>query len=68
MSAFSPSEAIFAWLDGDYTIYDVPVLVSAIRKDPRITLSDAAIVEFMDEAMMKGWKVSTCVRRLAAAR
>ena len=68
LSALSPMEAIQAWLDGDYGLGDWPAMVSAIRKDSRISISDTAIVDFMDEAAMKPLLASTCMKRLVAAR
>lgn len=50
----SPADAARALLDGAFTIGDEPPLCFALRKDPRVTLHDDAIMdvffEMMDEA------------------
>lgn len=68
LSALSAHEAIHAWLDGDFGIADPPAMISAIRKDPRITMSVAEIQDSMMSALERGWAVSTCLKRLVGAR
>ena len=50
----SPAEAARALLDGEFTIGDEPPLCFALRKDPRITLDDDAILEVFFEMMDEG--------------
>lgn len=68
LRALSPTAAIAAWLEGDFGLGDTPAMISAMRKDPRISVSDAAIHGFMMNAMAKGWAVSSCLRWLVKAR
>ncbi len=49
LAQLSPVDAARALLDGDFTIGDEPPLCFAIRRDPRVTLDDDAIMDvFMD--------------------
>ena len=69
MDAFKklpPLEAIQAWLDGDFGMDEESDLCAAIRKDPRITLSDDKISEIISEAMDDESDAATCLERLAA--
>jgi hypothetical protein len=54
LSALSPAEAVQAWLDGDFAMGDEPALISAIRKDQRISLSDDDLEDAMLDAMDEG--------------
>lgn len=47
----TPVEAARAWLCGEFSIFDEPALLAAIRKDERIKLSDARIAEFFFKAL-----------------
>jgi len=65
----SPLEAMQVWLDGDFGIDEEPALCTAIRKDPRITLSDDDIIDRMVDAMEEDCDAATClVEHLAAAK
>jgi hypothetical protein len=62
----SPLEAAAAWLRGNFAIYDEPAMVEAIRRDYRITLIDADIVEFFFGVMGEsGWDPQLCLDTLA---
>ena len=50
----SPAQAARALLDGEFTIGDEPPLCFALRKDPRVTLDDDAILEVFFEMMDEG--------------
>jgi hypothetical protein len=52
------------WLEGDFGIDDEPAMVEAIRKDPRVTLSDEQILVLMSEALEEGWDAQTTLERL----
>jgi hypothetical protein len=51
LKSLSPSEAVNAWLDGDFGFGDEPTLVAAILKDFRIRLSPEKIEKFMSDTM-----------------
>ncbi len=51
LKSLSPSEAVSAWLDGDFGFGDEPALVAAILKDSRIKLAPEKIEEFMSDIM-----------------
>ena len=53
LRTLSPVEAVKAWLDGDFGVDDEAALISAIRKDSRITRSDDEIIDFMADALME---------------
>jgi hypothetical protein len=63
-----PIAAIQAWLNGDFGLNEESALCVAIRKDPRITLSDDDISETIFEAMDDECDAATCLERLAAPR
>jgi hypothetical protein len=63
--ALPPIEAVRAWLEGDFGLGDEPAMISAIRKDSRITLSDADISEAMWEMHIAGRRsASRCLKQL----
>ena len=66
LSALAPIEAVRAWLDGDFGIGDEPALISAVRKDTRINLSDDAITDIIMDAMDDDWDPAACLEKLAA--
>lgn len=47
----TPVEAAKAWLSGEFGICDEAAMIEAIRKDARITLSDAEIRDFFFKAL-----------------
>jgi hypothetical protein len=47
----APIEAVIVFLDGDFGMGDEPALISAIRKDTRILLSDNEIIDAVCDAM-----------------
>jgi hypothetical protein len=61
LRALAPIEAVKAWLDGDFGIDDEPAMISAIRKDPRISLSDDGIIDAVCEAMDEGLDAQACL-------
>lgn len=67
LSALSPIDAVRAWLDGDFGIGDEPALISAIRKDSRIKISDDAIEDAVIDAMDEELDAETCMEHLAAS-
>ncbi len=68
LSALSPVDAVRAWLDGDFGIGDEPALISAIRKDSRIKISDDAIEDAVLDAMDEELDAEACLERLAGLR
>ena len=62
----NPIEAVRRWLGGDFGIDDEPAMIEAIRKDPRVSLSDDKIIELMGEAIDEGWEDQACLERLAS--
>jgi len=68
LSTLAPVDAVRAWLDGDFGIGDEPALISAIRKDSRISLSDDAITDAIMDAMDDGLDAPACLERLAGSR
>lgn len=67
LSALSPIEAVRAWLEGDFGIGDEPALISAIRKDSRIKISDDAIEDAIMEAMDEELEAEACFQRLTGS-
>jgi len=67
LQALGPIDAVKAWLEGDFGIDDEPAMISAIRKDPRISLSDDAIIDALSEAMDEGLSAEACLERLAGS-
>ncbi|HEX4122208.1 MAG TPA: hypothetical protein VH619_16445 [Verrucomicrobiae bacterium] len=63
LSALSPVDAVRAWLDGDFGIGDESALISAIRKDSRITISDEAIEDAIMDAMDEELDAEVCFKR-----
>ena len=63
----APIEALTVWLDGNFGIGDEPALISAIRKDTRISLSDDAIIDAVCDAMDEELSAQECLERLASA-
>ena len=64
LSALEPIDAVKAWLDGDFGMGDEPALISAIRKDRRISLSDDDIEEVILDAMDESLDAAVCLARL----
>jgi hypothetical protein len=64
LRALSPIDAVKAWLDGDFGIDDEPAMISAIRKDPRISLSDDEIIDAVCDGMDEGLDAAVCLERL----
>jgi len=65
LRALAPIDALKAWLDGDFGIDDEPAMISAIRKDPRVSLSDDQIIDAVCDAMDEGLDASACLERLS---
>jgi len=65
LRALSPVDAVQAWLEGDFGIGDEAAMIAAIRKDPRITVSDDEIVDTIFDAMDEELDARTCLERLA---
>ena len=68
LSALAPVDAVRTWLDGDFGMGDESALISAIRKDSRISLSDDAITDAIMDAMDDGLDAPACLERLAGSR
>ena len=68
LRALAPIEAVQAWLDGAFGIDDEPAMISAIRKDPRISLSDDHIINTICDGMDEGLDAQACLERLAGSR
>jgi hypothetical protein len=68
LSALLPVDAVRAWLDGDFGMGDEPALISAIRKEPCIKISDAAIEDAVLDAMDEGLDAEACLERLVGLR
>jgi hypothetical protein len=66
--SLTPIDAIQAFLDGDFGIGDERAIISAIRKDERITLSDDEIIDSIFDAMEKNLNSSECFERLASSK
>lgn len=64
-SELSPLEAVKAWLEGELAIGDEPALISAIRKDTRVTASDSDIEDVIIDAMDAETDAETCLEQLA---
>ena len=67
LSALSPVDAVRAWLDGDFGMGDEPALISAIRKDARIKISDDEIEDAIMDAMDDGTDAEACLKRLTGS-
>lgn len=67
LSALAPIDAIGSWLDGDFGMGDEPALISAIRKDPRVSMSDDDIEDVIMDAMEDGLDPTACLEKLASA-
>ena len=65
LNTLAPVEAVRAWLNGDFGMGDEPALISAIRKDTRISLSDDTIMDIISDAMEDGLDAPACLERLA---
>jgi hypothetical protein len=68
LSALAPVDAVHAWLNGDFGMGDETALISAIRKDLRISLSDDDITYAIMDAMDNGLDAPACLERLAKPR
>jgi hypothetical protein len=68
LSALAPVDAVRVWLDGDFGMGDEPALISAIRKDTRISLSDDDITDAIVDAMDNNLDAVACLERLAKPR
>ena len=64
LCSLSPLEAVRTWLDGDFGIDDEPALIEAIRKDPRVKLSDDQIIAVVCGAIDEGLAAKACLDRL----
>ena len=65
LRALTPIDAVKAWLDGDFGIDDEPAMISAIRKDARVSLSDDEIIGAVCDGMDEGLDAAACLERLA---
>lgn len=68
LSALAPVDAVRAWLAGDFGMGEEPALISAIRKDARISLSDDDITDAILDAMDNGLDAPACLEQLAIPR
>jgi hypothetical protein len=67
LKQLSPVESIQCWLDGDFGLDEESSLCFAIRKDPRITLSDDEIFDGVTEAIDTECNAHQCLERLAGS-
>jgi hypothetical protein len=68
LRALAPIDAVRTWLDGDFGIGDEPAMIAAIRKDPRVSLSDDNIIDAVCDAMEESLDAPACLERLARSR
>ena len=68
LRALAPIDAVRAWLDGDFGIGDEAAMITAIRRDARITLSDDDITDVVCDAMNEDIDALACLERLADSR
>ena len=66
LSRLAPIDAIHAFLAGDFGIGDETAIMTAIRRDPRVTLSNEEILDVLDGALEDGVNAETCLARLMA--
>jgi hypothetical protein len=67
LRGLSPTEAVKAWLEGDFGMGDEAALIEAIRKDKRITRSDDEIIDLMVEMMEESLDGQAVLDRLAGS-
>ncbi len=67
LRSINPLDAVRTWLEGDFGIGDEPLLIEAIRKDPRVKLSDDQIIAVVCSAMEEGLDANSCLERLTVA-
>jgi len=67
ISAFSPLDAVQAWLDGNFHFGEEDALIEAIRRDGRITVSDYDISESIINSIEHELDAAAALERLAAA-
>jgi hypothetical protein len=67
LRALAPVDAVRAWLDGGFSIGDEPAMITAIRRDARVSLSDDDIIKTVCSAMEEGLDAAACLERLAAS-
>ena len=68
LSELAPADAVQAWLDGNFGVGDEEALISAIRKDRRVSLSDDELEDVILDAMDAGLDAPACLARLAGSR
>ena len=68
LRALTAIDSVRAWLGGDFGIGDEPAMIAAIRKDPRVTLSDDEIADAICAAMDEDLDAEACLQRLASPR
>ena len=67
LQALAPIDAVRAWLNGEFGMGDEQAMITAIRRDTRISLSEDAIIATMFEAMTEGLDAPGCLERLAVS-
>ena len=65
LRALSPVEAVQTWLDFKFGIGDEPAMLEAIRRDSRVRVSDAEIINVIQNAMDEKLSAEACLERLA---
>jgi len=68
LQGLAPIDAVQAWLDGDFGIGDEAALIIAIRRDPRVTLSDDDMIDTIMDAMDENLDAPQCLERLVGSR
>jgi hypothetical protein len=51
LRSLSPRDAVKAFLDGDFGLAEEFAIIEAIRKDPRISISDDEIMDILSDNM-----------------
>jgi hypothetical protein len=67
LSKLTPVDAVSAWLDGDFGMGDETALISALRQDKRITISDDEIEDIIMDAMDEELDAESCLQRLVGS-
>lgn len=66
LEQLNPIDAVKTWLDCDFCMGDEPHLITAIRKDSRIVISDDSIIDVICDAMDENLSPEGCLEALAS--
>jgi hypothetical protein len=67
LRALTPIDAVRAWFEGEFGIGDEPAMITAIRRDARISLSEDDIANAICGAMDEDLDARACLERLAGS-